>query len=82
MPEDGLLNFGGIVLGETCEKTFKVKNISNFDVKMKIATKLRGLQNKNYSAVFQYIPADVNEINRKEKKNILVISFSLSLSVK
>jgi hypothetical protein len=43
LPEDGLLNFGGLVLGEITERTFKVKNISNFDVKMKIVTKLKGL---------------------------------------
>jgi hypothetical protein len=50
-PENGLLNLGGIVLGETCEKTFKVQNISNFTVKFKIASKIKGIQNTNGSQV-------------------------------
>lgn len=32
-PEEGLLNFGNIIVGETYEKSFKIKNISTFAVK-------------------------------------------------
>lgn len=32
-PEEGLLNFGNILVGETFEKSFKIKNISSFAVK-------------------------------------------------
>ena len=32
-PEEGLLNFGNIIVGEIYEKSFKIKNISQFAVK-------------------------------------------------
>ena len=32
-PEEGLLNFGNIIVGEIYEKSFKIKNISYFAVK-------------------------------------------------
>jgi len=32
-PEEGLLNFGNILVGETYEKSFKIKNVSSFAVK-------------------------------------------------
>jgi len=31
-PEDRLLNFGNVLLGENCEKTFTVQNVSSFPV--------------------------------------------------
>lgn len=35
-PEEGLLNFGNIVVGEVYEKTFKIKNVSSFAVKFEL----------------------------------------------
>lgn len=35
-----------MVLGESCEKSFTVNNISNFPVKFKIAEKINGITNK------------------------------------
>lgn len=32
-PAEGLLSFGNIVVGETYEKSFKIKNVSSFTVK-------------------------------------------------
>ena len=32
-PEEGLLYFGNILVGETFEKSFKIKNISSFQIK-------------------------------------------------
>jgi len=58
IPENGLLNIGGVVLGESCEKTFKVQNISNFTVKFKIVSKAHGINNQNSSKVFSYIPSE------------------------
>jgi hypothetical protein len=31
-PQDGLINFGNILVGEAFEKTFTIKNISSFPV--------------------------------------------------
>jgi hypothetical protein len=35
-PEEGLLNFGNIVVGEVYEKSFKIKNVSSFAVKFQL----------------------------------------------
>jgi hypothetical protein len=35
-PEEGLLNFGNILVGEVYEKTFKIKNVSSFAVRFEL----------------------------------------------
>lgn len=35
-PEEGLLNFGNIVVGEVYEKSFKIKNVSSFAVRFEL----------------------------------------------
>lgn len=40
--KDGLLKMGGVIIGESCEKTFKVINVSTFPIKFKVVEKTRG----------------------------------------
>lgn len=35
-PEDGILPFGNIIVGETSEKSFTIENISSFPVKFQL----------------------------------------------
>ena len=42
-PEDGLLSFGNVLVGETVEKTFKIKNISSFAVKFNLKSECNGV---------------------------------------
>lgn len=52
------MNVGGVVLGESCERSFSIKNISNFVIKLKIVSKAHGIYNKNGSKVFSFIPSE------------------------
>lgn len=45
-PEEGLLNFGNILVGETYEKSFKIKNISSFTVKFQLLSQVFGIDNR------------------------------------
>ena len=49
----------GKVLGESCERSFQIKIISNFEIKLKIISKGHGMYNKNRSKVFSFIPSEV-----------------------
>ena len=33
VPEKGLINVGGVILGEYAERSFKILNVSNFAIK-------------------------------------------------
>lgn len=57
-PESGLLNAGGVVIGDYVEKTFSIQNLSNFQLSFKLVSKAKGIQNKNRSQVFSYIPSE------------------------
>ena len=37
-PEEGMLYFGNLLVGETIEKSFKIKNVSSFAVKFNLKT--------------------------------------------
>jgi len=58
IPETGLLNAGGVLLGEYVEKTFTIQNLSNFQLSFKLVSKAKGVQNKQGSQVFSYIPSE------------------------
>lgn len=58
LPETGLLNCGGVLLGEYIEKTFTIQNLSNFQLSFKLVSKAKGIQNKQGSQVFSYIPSE------------------------
>lgn len=44
------------MLGEKCEKTFTIQNVSNFAVKFKITEKAKGIDNHRGPSVFAFIP--------------------------
>ena len=56
-PEEGLLNFGNVLAGETVEKSFKIKNISSFAVKFNLKTESQGVTNKKKEVPFLLIPS-------------------------
>lgn len=58
IPESGLLNVGSILLGEYVEKTFTIENLSNFQLSFKLVSKAKGMQNKNGSQAFSFIPSE------------------------
>lgn len=35
-PSDGLINFGNVLVGESFEKSFTIKNISSFPINFKL----------------------------------------------
>ena len=72
VPENGLVNVGGVVLGEYCERTFKILNVSNFAIKFQLLSKARGTQNLNGTEVFSFIPAEAIVQSRKEMEVKLI----------
>lgn len=60
VPENLLMNIGGVTLGESCEKTIKVENISHFAIKFKITSNAHGIYNSNGSKVFSFIPSEAS----------------------
>lgn len=66
VPENGLLNVGGVVLGEKVEKSFKVLNVSNFPIKFKVASISHGIYNKFGSKVFSFSPSEAQIEANKE----------------
>jgi len=42
-PEEGLLNFSNIIVGEIYEKSFKIKNVSSFTVKFELLSQVFGV---------------------------------------
>lgn len=66
LPENGLLNVGGVILGEKGEKLFKVLNVSNFAVKFKVASIAHGIYNKYGSKVFSFSPSEATIEANKE----------------
>lgn len=55
-PAEGLLNFGNIIVGETYEKTFKIMNVSSFEVKFVLESQVFGIENRKKSVPFLMIP--------------------------
>lgn len=55
-PEDGLLQFGNVIVGETVEKSFKIKNVSSFPVKFNLSSEAFGISNKKKEVPFLLIP--------------------------
>jgi len=71
-PENGLFNVGTVVLGEYSEKSFKVKNVSNFGFDVKLKSQNKGIQNLNRSEVFSFIPSEFS-IQSHEEIDVKII---------
>lgn len=57
-PESGILDIGSCLNGEIIEKSFKVKNASNFALDFKLSTLATGLRNHSGLEAFMYFPAE------------------------
>ena len=71
-PEDGLLQFGNVLVGETVEKVFKIKNISSFAVKFSLKSECSGVQNKKKEVPFLLIPQTAT-IGPKETYEVKIV---------
>lgn len=71
-PEEGLLSFGNVLVGETVEKTFKIKNISSFAVKFNLVTEAYGVTNKKKEVPFLLVPSTAT-IGAKETYEVKII---------
>lgn len=56
-PDTGLLNFGNILVGETTEKTFEIKNVSSFAVNFELLSLVSGVQNNSRKLPYLLIPS-------------------------
>lgn len=72
VPEEGLLNVGGVLLGEYVEKTFQIQNVSNFPIKFQLVSKAKGTQNLNGTQVFSFIPSEAI-IPARQEMNVKLI---------
>lgn len=77
-PEEGLLNFGNILVGETYEKTFKIKNVSSFQVKFQLISQVFGIENRKKQVPFLMVPqtAVIKEHETYEVKIIFQPDFA------
>ena len=55
-PEEGILPFGNVIVGETSEKTFMIENVSSFPVSFKLESEVHGVQNDRRQVPFVMVP--------------------------
>ena len=56
-PEDGLLNFGNVLQGESCEKVLEIQNVSSFAVNFNLESLVFGSENHTKQVPFVLIPS-------------------------
>lgn len=56
-PQDGLINFGNVLVGEAFEKIFTIKNISSFPVNFNLLSQVSGVENTKKKLPFILIPS-------------------------
>lgn len=56
-PENGLISFSNVILGETTEKTFDITNISSFPVNFNLVSLAQGVENISKQCPFLLIPS-------------------------
>lgn len=57
-PEDGLINIGNCIVGDTIEKTMTLKNLVTFPFEYILKKRAKGVQNFNGLVNFTYIPQE------------------------
>lgn len=57
-PEDGLMYFANVLMGETAEREFEIENVSGFPVKFDLKHRVGGITNKKGLSCFTYIPQE------------------------
>lgn len=55
-PEDGILPFGNVIVGETAEKTFTIENVSSFPVNFRLESEVHGVENNRKQVPFIMVP--------------------------
>ena len=71
-PEEGLLTFSNILLGENAERTFTITNVSSFPVNFELVSQVNGVENQSKQAPFLYVPsAGTIEANGKYEVKII-----------
>jgi len=71
-PDDGLLQFGNVLVGETNEKTFTIKNVSSFPVNFNLLSQVCGVENKAKKLPFVLIPSQ-GTIKAHEEYEVKII---------
>lgn len=71
-PEEGLISFGNVLVGETLEKTFKIENISSFPVKFELKSEAAGVGNKKKTVPYMLIPSTAT-IQAKETYTVKIL---------
>jgi hypothetical protein len=56
-PEEGLIAFGNVLVNETVEKSFKIKNISSFPIRFELLSEASGVKNSKKTVPFMLMPA-------------------------
>ena len=56
-PENGLLAFSNVLVGETSERSFEISNVSSFPVTFNLASQVAGVTNLSKQAPFLLIPS-------------------------
>lgn len=57
-PDDGLIYFANLLVGESSSKEFEIKNVSSFPVKFRLVRKAFGIKNIKGTSVFTFIPSE------------------------
>lgn len=57
-PESGLLNMGSVLIDEQTEKSFRIKNLTNFQLKFKLSRRAEGIRNLSGQSAFTCIPTE------------------------
>ena len=55
-PEDGIVPFGNVLVGETSEKTFSIQNVSSFPVNFNLESLVRGVENHRKQVPYVLVP--------------------------
>jgi hypothetical protein len=72
MPQDGLIYFGNVLVGESFEKSFTIKNISSFPVNFNLVSQVSGVENVKKKLPFILIPS-TGTINSKSDYEVKVV---------
>jgi len=55
-PEDGIVPFGNVFVGETSEKTFSIQNVSSFPVNFNLESLVKGVENDKKQVPYVLVP--------------------------
>jgi len=71
-PEEGILKFSNVFVGETAERDFEIENVSNFPINFKLESVVQGVENLSKQRPFLLIPSE-GTVPPKEKYKVTII---------